>query len=305
LLVEIVTTVLMLLGLRWLPKRLPERWSWSAARVALPRRLRDLAIATAAGGGLATIAYAAITRAPNETISSFFVTRAYPEGGGTNVVNVILVDFRGFDTLGEITVLAVVAVAVYSLLRRFRPARESIQAPPPQRTQSARTAIDDLLIPTVLMRALFPPIVVFALFLLFRGHNLPGGGFAAGIALAIAFILQYMASGTLWVEERVELKPVRWMGLGLAVAAATGAGAWLFGHPFLTSHVARLELPLLGLVQFSSAFLFDIGVFLLVVGATALFLIALAHQSVRAHRIERDVIDLQSQKGDRGAQQHG
>ena len=300
LLVEIVTTVLLLLGLRWLPQRLPQRWGWDAARAALPRRLRDLAIAIAGGGGLATVAYAAMARAPNETISGFFVTRAYPEGGGTNVVNVILVDFRGFDTLGEITVLAAVAVAVYSLLRRFRPARESIEPPPQQRTPSRRTAADDLAVPAVLMRGMFAPIAVFALFLLFRGHNLPGGGFAAGIALAVAFIVQYMASGTRWVEERVELRPVRLMGVGLAVAAATGAGAWLFGHPFLTSHAAHIELPLIGALHLPSAFLFDIGVFVLVVGATSLLLIALAHQSLRAHRVERDAGEAGSERGDYG-----
>jgi multicomponent K+:H+ antiporter subunit A len=288
LMVEIVTTVLMLLGLRWLPKRVPYRWSWAAARNELPRRLRDLAIAAAAGSGLAALAYAAMTRSPHETISSFFVTRAYPEGGGTNVVNIILVDFRGFDTLGEITVLASVAVAVFSLLRRFRPARESIEPPAQQRTHDGRHAADDLLVPAVIMRGMFAAIAVFALFLLFRGHNLPGGGFAAGIALAVAFILQYMAGGTRWVEERIQLRPVRLMGVGLAVAAATGAGAWWFAHPFLTSHVAHFDVPLLGDVHFPSAFLFDIGVFVLVVGATALFLIALAHQSLRAHRSERD-----------------
>ena len=158
-------------------------------------------------------------------------------------------------------------------------------------------AADDLFVPAVLMRGMFAAIAVFALFLLFRGHNLPGGGFAAGIALAIAFILQYMAGGTRWFEERVELRPVRLMGIGLAIAAMTGAGAWLFAHPFLTSHVAHLELPLIGALHFPSAFVFDIGVFLLVVGATSLFLIALAHQSLRAHRVERKAIDSGSQPG--------
>jgi multicomponent K+:H+ antiporter subunit A len=288
LLVEIVTTVLMLLGLRWLPKRVPYRWSWAGARAALPRRLRDLAIATAAGAGLAALAYAAMTRPMQRTIADFFVTRAYPEGGGTNVVNVILVDFRGFDTLGEITVLATVAVAVFSLLRRFRPARESIERLPQQRAQSAAMAAQDLLVPGVIMRGMFAVIAVFALFLLLRGHNLPGGGFTAGIALAVAFILQYMAGGTRWFEDRLELRPVRLMGFGLAIAAATGAGAWLFAHPFLTSHVAHVDLPLVGGLHLPSAFLFDSGVFVLVVGATALVLIALAHQSLRAHRAERE-----------------
>jgi multicomponent K+:H+ antiporter subunit A len=289
LLVEIVTTVLLLLGLRWLPTRVPYRWNWTAARAALPHRARDLAIAVAAGSGLAALAYAAMTRRAYPTVSDFFVTRAYPDGGGTNVVNVILVDFRGFDTLGEITVLATVAVAVYSLLRRFRPPRESIARPLQQRAQSAPAAVADLFVPGVIMRGMFAAIAVFALFLLLRGHNLPGGGFAAGIALAIAFILQYMAGGVRWIEERIELHPVRLMGLGLATATATGAGAWLFTHPFLTSHVARFHLPLVGEVHVPSAFFFDIGVFVLVVGATALFLIALAHQSLRAHRVAREV----------------
>ncbi len=288
LMVEIVTTVLMLLGLRWLPKRVPQRWSRTVARAALPRRMRDLAIAVAAGSGLAAVAYAAMTRPAHETISSVFTTRAYPEGGGTNVVNVILVDFRGFDTLGEITVLAVVAVAVFSLLRRFRPARESMEPPPQQRAHSARDAAQDLFVPSVLMRGMFAPIAVFALFLLFRGHNLPGGGFAAGIALAVGFILQYMSGGARAVEERMPLRPVRLMGIGLAIAAATGAGAWWFAHPFLTSHVVHFALPLVGEIELPTAFLFDIGVFLLVVGATALFLIALAHQSLRARRAETE-----------------
>ena len=285
LLVEIVTTVLLLLGLRWLPKPVPYRWSWAAR---LPRTARDLAIAAAAGSGLAALAYAAMTRSANPTVADFFVTHAYPEGGGTNVVNVILVDFRSFDTFGEITVLATVAVAVYSLLRRFRPPRESIERPPQQRAQGAPTAAADLLVPGVIMRGLFAAIAVFALYLLLRGHNLPGGGFAAGIALAIAFILQYMAGGVRWVEERIEIRPVLLMGLGLAMAVATGAGAWLFAFPFLTSHVAHFTLPLFGELHLPTALFFDLGVFALVVGATALFLIALAHQSLRAHRAERD-----------------
>jgi multicomponent K+:H+ antiporter subunit A len=285
LLVEIVTTVLLLLGLRWLPKPVSYQSRWT---VRIPRTARDLAIAAAAGSGLATLAYAAMTRPPNPTVADFFVKHAYSEGGGTNVVNVILVDFRSFDTFGEITVLAVVAVAVYSLLRRFRPPRESIERPSQQRVQGAPAAAADLFVPGVIMRGMFAAIAVFALFVLLRGHNLPGGGFAAGIALAIAFILQYMAGGVRWVEERIDLHPVRLMGLGLAIAAATGAGAWLFAHPFLTSHVAHFTLPLIGELHVPSAFFFDIGVFALVVGATALFLIALAHQSLRAHRVERE-----------------
>jgi multicomponent K+:H+ antiporter subunit A len=286
--VEVVTTVLLLLGLRWLPKRVPYRWTWAGARAALPGRVRDLALAVSAGGGLAALAYAAMTRPLPDTVSKFFVEHAYTEGGGTNVVNVILVDFRGFDTLGEITVLAAVAAAAYSLLRRFRPARESIEPPPQQQAQRNSIAADDALVPGVLMRGMFAPIFVFAMYLLFRGHDLPGGGFAAGIVFAIGIILQYMAGGTRWAEERLALRPVQLMGVGIGLAAATGAGAWLFAHPFLTSHVVHVFVPLIGDVHLPSAFLFDIGVFLLVVGATSLMLIAIAHQSLRAHRAERE-----------------
>jgi multicomponent K+:H+ antiporter subunit A len=288
LLVEVVTAVLLLLGLRWLPKRIPFKWTWSGARAALPRRGVDLAIALAAGSGLGTIAYAVMTRPPPERISGFFVTRAYPEGGGTNVVNVILVDFRGFDTLGEITVLGAVAIAVYSLLRRFRPARESVELPPQQRLQSAQSAADDLMVPGVIMRGMFAAITVLAIYLLLRGHNLPGGGFVAGLTFAVGIILQYMAGGTRWLEDRLDIRPMLLIGTGLTLAAATGAGALLFEHPFLTSHTAHFNVPLLGDIHLPSAFFFDVGVFLLVVGATTLILVALAHQSLRAHRAERE-----------------
>ncbi|HEX7054454.1 MAG TPA: monovalent cation/H+ antiporter subunit A [Burkholderiales bacterium] len=280
LLVEVVTTVLLLLGLRWLPKRIPFRWTLAGWRAAAPRRARDLAIAVASGAGLGALAYAVMSRPlPDHAVSRYFIEHAWPQGGGANVVNVIIVDFRGFDTLGEISVLGIVAVTVFSLLRRFRPARESIAPPVQHAKQTPATAAEDLAVPAALMRALFPPIVVVAAYLLVRGHDLPGGGFVAGITLAIGVILQYMAGGTRWAEARLAIRPLRWMAAGLLLALATGAGAWLFAHPFLTSHVAHL-----GALHVPSAFFFDLGVFSLVVGATGVILIALAHQSTRAHR---------------------
>lgn len=287
LLVEIVTTVLLLLGLRWLPKRNPFPATRAGALAALPRRTLDFTLAAAVGGGLAALAYASMTRPLADSVSRFFVARAYSEGGGTNVVNVILVDFRGFDTLGEITVLAVAGVALYALLRRFRPAPESAAPPPQQRIASDADAAKDLRVPAIIMRLMFPATAMLALYLLVRGHNLPGGGFVAGLTLAIAFILQYMAGGTRWIEARLDIRPVQWMASGLLLAAATGAGAWLFAHPFLTSHVLHLRLPGLGELHLPSAFLFDIGVFALVLGATLLMLIALAHQSLRGDRRQR------------------
>ncbi|MGB3540798.1 MAG: monovalent cation/H+ antiporter subunit A [Mesorhizobium sp.] len=298
LLVEVVTTVLILLGLRWLPKRLTDPSPNLTTLGARLRRYRDLIIAVCSGTGMALLAYAVMTRDVPDGIAAYFLKNAYAEGGGKNVVNVILVDFRGFDTFGEITVLGIVALTVFALLRRFRPAPDSVESPEQQRIQRANdearpdrnpgdTVSDYLLVPSVIMQWLFPVIIVFAVYLFLRGHDLPGGGFAAGIAMAAAFILQYLAAGTAWVEARLRVLPVRWMGLGLLVAAFTGAGSWLFGYPFLTSHSQYIDVPLIGAVPVASGALFDLGVFLLVIGATVLMLVAIAHQSVRRLRASK------------------
>jgi multicomponent K+:H+ antiporter subunit A len=290
--VETVTTVLLLLGLRWLPKRIEVANGTNLIRWY---RVRDFGIAVAVGAGMAVLAYAIMVRPQPDSISRYFAENALSKGGGANIVNVILVDFRGFDTFGEITVLGVVALTVYALLRRFRPAAESIPVPEQQRSQQeyddARydqrkdaTVWSIMVTPALIMALLFPVIGTTAVFLLLRGHDLPGGGFVAGLTMAVAFILQYMARGTTWVEARLRVLPVRWMGAGLLLAAATGAGAWAFGRPFLSSSFSHPHLPLLGEVPLASALLFDLGVFALVIGATVLMLVAIAHQSVRSHR---------------------
>ena len=294
--VEVVTTVLFLLGLRWLPKRRPEEAEHLGLRVRA-RRARDLVVSLVAGGGMAVLAYAMMTRPAPQSISPFFIDRSLPEGGGTNVVNVMLVDFRAFDTMGEITVLGIVGLTVYALLRRFRPPREMAALPPQQRAvlpdlvsdlinprTAQDTALGYMMVPAVLVRLLLPIAVVIALYFFMRGHNLPGGGFVAGLCVAIAFLTQYIVAGTHWVEAHLQLKVIRWIALGMLAAVATGLGSLWFGYPFLTSHTAHVTLPGLGEVYFASAMLFDVGVFAVVVGATLLILTALAHQSVRGHR---------------------
>ncbi|TXN24781.1 monovalent cation/H+ antiporter subunit A [Methylobacterium sp. WL9] len=296
LLVEVVTGVLLLLGLRWLPKRKQEIPAPAAEKArARRRRITDFGIATAFGAGLAGLAYAVMTRPAPEGIARWFVDEAYPQAGGRNVVNVLLVDFRAFDTLGEISVLGVVGLTVFALLRRFRPAADSLERPKQQLRQEAAdhahehrevgdTAADTMLIPGVVMTWLFPFVVVLALHLFLRGHDLPGGGFAAGIALSIAFVLQYMACGAEWVEERLRIRPIAWIGVGLLVAVLSGAVPWLFGNPFLTASFQYAELPILGKIPLASAVAFDLGVVVLVVGATVLMLVALARQSLRRQR---------------------
>ncbi|NMG43112.1 monovalent cation/H+ antiporter subunit A [Aromatoleum toluvorans] len=293
--VEVVTTVLILLGLRWLPRR-DERIAGRGGTSPRLRRLRDVLVAGACGLGIAALAYAVLTRPGVDGLAPFFVQASLPQGGGLNVVNVILVDFRGFDTFGEITVLGIVALTVFALLRRFRPAPESMPLPRQQREQAAagdappsRVHGGELLpaglmmLPAVLARLLLPLAMLVSLFFLLRGHNAPGGGFVGGLVLATAVILQYMVGGTAWVESRLRIHPLYWIAAGLLAAAVAGIGAALAGAPFLTSKAWHGELPWIGELHLSSVLVFDLGVYMLVVGATVLMLVAIAHQSLRSH----------------------
>ncbi|MBB5073718.1 multicomponent K+:H+ antiporter subunit A [Bartonella callosciuri] len=301
LVVEVVTAVLLLLGLRWLPKRLHNPAPTSFRFFVCLRRLRDFVIALVGGSGVAWLSFAVMTRPQGTTVSDFFLKNAYSDAGGCNVVNVLLVDFRGFDTMGEIVVLGVVSLTVFALLRRFRPAPESIDAPFQQRIQKAfdmaqpdrnvgDTVLNYLTIPAVIMGWLFSVIIAFSVYLFMRGHDLPGGGFVGGMTLAIGFILQYLARDIRWVESRLRVLPLRWMGFGLLLSVVTGMGSWFFGYPFLTSFFQYTHLSLIGNIPIASAFLFDFGVFSLVLGATVLILIALAHQSIRSYRIGKKPI---------------
>lgn len=252
-------------------------------------------IAIIAGAGLGALAYSAMTLPPN-TMAGELLARALPEAYGQNVVNVILVDFRAFDTLGEITVLGIVGLTVYALLRRFRPAAETIDIPE-QQIFSAKvvakermagsdtiTADDYLAVPSTLVRLLLPIACVYAFHLFLRGHNEPGGGFVAGLVISIALIAQYMISGTRWVETQTDLRPTRWIGVGLFLALFTGLGSLVLDYPFMTSHTAHVSLPVIGEIHLPSGSVFDLGVFAVVVGSTLSILMALAHQSLRARR---------------------
>ncbi|WP_343738522.1 monovalent cation/H+ antiporter subunit A, partial [Achromobacter sp.] len=294
--VEVVTLVLLLLGLRWLPRRIvqDDEESLKATLQARGRRLRDLLLAVAAGTGMSALAYSVLARPQTNPISSYFVDRALPDGGGTNVVNVILVDFRGFDTFGEITVLGIVALTVYALLRRFRPAAESADIPRQQMDQDggipdapdikSPVPAGSMMVPAVLVRLLLPIAALISVYFLLRGHNQPGGGFVGGLIFATSVILQYMVGGVYWVESRSRLNPQNWIGIGLLSAGIAAVSAWLAYKPFLAALAWDVALPLIGHVHVSSVLLFDLGVYMLVVGSTVLVLVALAHQSLRAQR---------------------
>jgi multicomponent K+:H+ antiporter subunit A len=129
----------------------------------------------------------------------------------------------------------------------------------------------------VASRAILPFALLVAVYLFLRGHNHPGGGFVAGLVAAIALIVQYLASGIDWAEHRINVRFYRVAGAGLLLAGATGVGSFLFGAPFLTSTHGHPHLPVLGDVPLASAALFDLGVFLAVVGAMVLSLTTLSH----------------------------
>lgn len=115
-------------------------------------------------------------------------------------------------------------------------------------------------------RAAFPPVLVFSLYLLFVGHNAPGGGFVGGLTAGTAFVLLYAGGGIERVREVVGLGYEALLGAGLLLAGVTGLGSLAFGQPFLTSAILRWHPPLLGEVKFVTVLLFDIGVYLIVIG---------------------------------------
>ncbi|KRG69580.1 monovalent cation/H+ antiporter subunit A [Pseudoxanthomonas dokdonensis] len=254
LLVEMVTLALMLLAMNYLPSSSPPEPS------AL-RRWRDAAIAIVAGTGVAALAYAVMTR-PADTIAGELLARSLPEAYGSNVVNVILVDFRGFDTFGEITVFGIAALVVHALLRHSRMAPEKRMPGGPV----------PLPVPADLTQILFPLALTVSVYLFLRGHNAPGGGFVAGLVLAVPLLMQYVVQGMASVESRFAFNYIACIGVGLLIAALTGLVPMLMGYPFLTSGHLDLEVPWLGHLGLASAMGFDIGVYLVVFGGAMLIL---------------------------------
>jgi multicomponent K+:H+ antiporter subunit A len=243
---------MMMLVLHYLPQTAPPDASRAAA-------WRDAAIAAAAGLGLAAIAWSVLTR-PFDSISPYYLTHALTEGGGANSVNVIIVDFRGFDTLGEIAVLGAAALVVFGLLAGLRaPAWFAPEAP---------GQWNPLLL-QVIARTLLPLAVVVSLYVFLRGLNLPGGGFIGGLVFAAAWIVLRVAGVP---PVRARLSYATWIGAGLAVAVATGLGSMALGYPFLTSASGHPVLPMIGELPLASAALFDLGVYVTVIAATQLLL---------------------------------
>jgi len=285
--VEVVTVVLMLLALNFLPKTTPVESS-------PVRRLRDLAVAGLAGLGVAALSYALMLReAAFPPISEFHLAQSKPGAGGTNAVNTIIVDFRGYDTYGEIIVLGIASLVIYSLaelILRPGPARDRLLA---MRDTDPPAGDRHPMMMAVATRAILPMAMMVGIYIYLRGHNLPGGGFVAGLIFAIALVMQYLASGFGWAERRLRFDYHALIGAGVLVASATGLGAWFNGMPFLTSAYGYVNLWPLEEFELATAALFDLGVFLCVLGAVMLTLGSLSRfAQVAGDTVSRTPFDI-------------
>ncbi|HUR23692.1 MAG TPA: hydrogen gas-evolving membrane-bound hydrogenase subunit E [Acidimicrobiales bacterium] len=257
--VETLSTVVFVLVLR----RLPERFERQSS---VRRRVVRFGIAGVVG---ATVFLFAIVAAGNRTaapVSGEMVARSVPDGHGRNIVNVILVDFRGFDTLGEITVLAVASIGAVALARVGRRGAQQDVPPGEPHRPIENPAVQRIVFVDVSVHVIFHVVMMASVWLLFAGHNQPGGGFVGGLLAGAAITLNYVAGGIAEVRARSRFRPWTVLGAGLLLAVSTAAFPLLTGGAVLDVASRSVELPLLGTVNLTTALAFDTGVYLAVVG---------------------------------------
>jgi multicomponent Na+:H+ antiporter subunit A len=249
-------------------------------------RLPRAALALAVGTTVTTLAVYAMAARTGTPIAELLPDAAYYRGHGANTVNVLLVDIRAWDTMGEIMVLLVAATGVASMVfrhGRFGTAPRVADAGQPDtgRLASNSPAAGDVmwlrgselrdprhrsLVLEVATRLIFPLIMVLSAYFFFAGHNTPGGGFAGGLTAGLALVLRYLAGGRYELGETLPLDAGKILGVGLGLSAGTAAGSLLLGAPVLSSAVVQFDVPALGTVKFVTALFFDLGVYLIVVG---------------------------------------
>jgi len=248
-------------------------------------------LAVAVGAAVAVLAAFAKAARSTTPVAEVLPDAAYYRGHGSNTVNVLLVDIRAWDTLGEVAVLVVAATGVASLVfrsRRFgaaprlpivpgntapgvRSSRDRTYSPAAGDTtwlrgSELRDPGDRSLVLEVATRLIFPLMMVLSVYFFFAGHNAPGGGFAGGLTAGLALFLRYLAGGRYELGETLPFDAGKILGLGLALSAGTAVGSLLLGAPALSSALIEMQLPVLGTVKFVTALFFDLGVYLIVVG---------------------------------------
>jgi multicomponent Na+:H+ antiporter subunit A len=285
-LVETLMLVIFVLVLRTLPAE--------AREADRSHRLPRAVLALAVGATVTTLAVFAQAARTGTPIAALLPDAAYFRGHGANTVNVVLVDIRAWDTLGEVSVLVAAATGVASLVfrhRRFGAApripEETPSAAATEATGSAteadkyspaagdttwlrgsdaRDPRQRSLVLEVATRLIFPLMMMLSVYFFFTGHNTPGGGFAGGLTAGLALMLRYLAGGRYEIAETLPLDAGKVLGAGLALSAGMAVGSILLGAPALSSAVITLDLPLLGTLKFVTSLVFDLGVYLIVVG---------------------------------------
>ncbi|MFW3170082.1 Na+/H+ antiporter subunit A [Geodermatophilus sp. CPCC 206100] len=275
-LVETLTLVVFVLVLRKLPKDITERHR------PRERAVRGV-IAVAVGAFMGVVGAVVLATRTATPVSADYPEEAFEFGGGKNIVNVTLVDIRAWDTLGEISLLVVAATGVASLVflrgRTGGVDRFSDDGTPRPRPQAGRAPRNRWLAATatldparrsvvleVITRILFHTITVFSIYLLFSGHNEPGGGFAGGLVAGLALVLRYLAGGRYELGEAAPVAPGLLLGAGLLFAGGTGVGGLLLGGEVLQTAILETDLPVFGHIKLVTSLFFDIGVYLIVVG---------------------------------------
>ena len=273
--VEVVTAVLMILALNFLPKH-------TQRGVGPMKHVFHIAIAGVTGLATGLLIYALMMRDfAFESMSVYHLANSHNLGGGDNVVNVILVDFRGYDTYGEVTVLGIAALVIFALTEALLSGTASKKLIA-WRPDVARAGDKHPIMLLVGTRVMMPIALLVGVFIFLRGHNLPGGGFIAGLVVSIALVMQYMASGFAWTQARQKVYYHVLIGIGVLAAGITGIGAWFNGMPFLTSDFGYVKLFGLEPFEMATAAGFDLGVFLGVVGSVLLALGGLSRMARRA-----------------------
>lgn len=262
--VEAVSIVVFILVLR----KLPARFSY---RPLLSSRITRIAIAIGTGLAFSIGGYYAFSSRMHPPVSADMPAEALAFGYGQNIVNVILVDIRAWDTVGELSVLLVTATGVASLIYIVTRAGQISRPGPGERGQylaASRTvqASQRSVVLEVSTRLLFPTMIMLSLWLLFVGHDNPGGGFAGGVIAGLAFALRYLAGGRFELGEAMPIPAGYLLGTGLFIAATGGALPLAYGNAVLESLPIDLPLGPLGTLHFTTALILDVGVYLLVLG---------------------------------------
>ncbi|TPW77167.1 Na+/H+ antiporter subunit A [Schumannella soli] len=310
LLVETVTLVAVVLVLRRLPARLGER---NGSAMPVVRAIIGIAVGVLMAV-VAVVVTAARTASP---VSVDWADLAVTFGHGKNVVNVALVDLRGWDTMGELSVLIAAATGVASLVfvrtredRLRRPGRrEQRDALRERRATAAATPgwepgrsawllagrtlgeRNRSILLEVVVRLVFHALVVFSVYLLFAGHNAPGGGFAGGLVVGLALVGRYLAGGRDELAAAAPFDAGRVLGLGMVFAAGTAAVPLFLGADALTSTWFEAEVPVLGHLEFVTSTFFDIGVYLVVIGLALDVLRSLGAEVDRQYEVAQGEID--------------